>query len=121
MMRRFLTTNTLDLTTDESRDDDLISESSTLTTLESGDTPTLESDEAPTIQALMTACDTAEYDLIVAKIPKEHRVKIAGLHYVLYDPYRPKKSKKTAWYWGNGSQGIEVIRTSQSMVYILHI
>ena len=80
---------------------DNILEDSHLTTLESGDTPTLDNDgESPTIHALNTAASDAAYDLVIGRIPQEHRLKILGIHYVNYDPYRLKRSKRTVWYFG---------------------
>lgn len=87
---------------------------SELTTLESEDTPTVLNDESPTIQALLTACDDAAYSLIVARIPREHRLKLHGIHYIRYEPYRSKKSKRSAWYW-HPTQGEELIQTSQGI------
>ncbi len=80
---------------------DNISEDSHLTTLESGDTPTLNNDgESPTIHALNIAASDAVYDLVIRRIPQEHRLKILGIHYVDYDLYHLKRSKRTIWYFG---------------------
>jgi hypothetical protein len=84
---------------------------SELTTLESGDTPTLPSDESPTIQALFQAHNDTAYKLALARIPTYHRIKLKGVHYVKYNPYRSKKSKRSAWYW-HKDQAEELIRTS---------
>ncbi len=94
-----------------------ISEDSHLTTLESGDTPTLNNDgESPTIHALNIAASDAAYDLVIGRIPQEHRLKILGIHYVDYDPYYPKRSKRTAWYFGQ-AQAQELICTSKGNFY----
>ncbi len=72
-----------------------------LTTLESGDTPTLDDGESPTIKALaaaQAAHDDAAFELVVARMPSNHRIRISHVHYVLYDPYRSRKSKRKAWY-----------------------
>ena len=72
-----------------------------LTTLESGDTPTLNDGKSPTIKALaaaQAAHDDAAFELVVARMPTNHRIRISHVHYVLYDPYRPRKSKRKAWY-----------------------
>jgi hypothetical protein len=91
---------------------DSTSETSNLTTFGSGNKPTLPSDESPTIQALTAAKDEAAYDLIYASIPREHRVKIYDVHYVKYEPYRSKRSKRNAWYW-NPTQAQELIRVTK--------
>jgi hypothetical protein len=80
-----------------------------LTTLESGDTPTLPSDESPTIQALFQAHNDTAYKLALARIPTYHRIKLKRVHYVKYNPYRSKKSKRSAWYW-HKDQAEELIR-----------
>lgn len=86
------TQNSIDLSDDDDGSD--------LTSAVSGETPTLpDSGEAPSIRALQTAADDAAYDLALARIPSEHRVKIGVHYYVKYDTYRPKRSKKLAWYW----------------------
>jgi hypothetical protein len=68
------------------------SDSDRLTTLQSGDTPTLDDGESPTIKALMAAQDDTTFNLVVARMPSNHRIKIGHTHYVLYDSYRPRKS-----------------------------
>jgi hypothetical protein len=90
-----------------------------LTSLYSGETPTLPSDEAPTIRALAQAATEAEYQLCVGKIPKEHKIKIGGILFIKYEPYRPRNSKRTAWYWKQGEepQGEELIRTTKGQCY----
>lgn len=90
---------------------DLDDDQSDLTTAVSGDTPTLPGEESPTIQGLLTAKDDASYDLLCAQIPSANRVKIRSVTYVKYDPYRIKKSKRSAWYWGD--QGEELIRVTK--------
>jgi hypothetical protein len=87
---------------------------SDLTSAHSGETPTLPSDEQPTIRALHQAATDSEYDLCVARIPRENKLKIEGITYVKYDPYRPRKSKRTAWYWAP-DQGEELIRTKKGI------
>jgi hypothetical protein len=50
-----------------------------LTTLESGETPTLDDGESPTIKALLAAKaarDDAEFNLVVARMPSDHRIKV---------------------------------------------
>jgi len=89
---------------------DLDADDDDLTSLHSGETPTLPSDEAPTIKALADAATEAEYQLCVGKIPRNHKVKIGSILYVQYEPYRPRNSKRTAWYW---KQGEELIRTNK--------
>jgi hypothetical protein len=77
-------------------------ESDRLITLESGETLTLDDGESPTIKALLAAKaarDDAEFNLVVAYMPFDHKIKVNGIHYVLYDPYRPRKSKRRAWYF----------------------
>lgn len=98
-------------------DVDNSSESSTLTTLESGDTPTLFADELPTIQALLSTKDDAAYEHLCASIPRAHRVKIKGIHYIRYDPYRSKKSKRNAWYWQK-DQAEELIQISKGRLHL---
>jgi hypothetical protein len=83
--------------------------------LHSGETPTLPADEAPTIKALLNAANDSEYDLCIAQIPRDHKLRINGVTYVKYDPYRPRKSKRSAWYW-NPLQGEELIRTKKGMM-----
>ena len=99
---------------------DTASEGSILTTAISGDTPTLASDEAPTIRALLGAKTDAEYDHLIATIPREHKKTIDRVLYILYEPYRSKKSIRTAWYWADeeGTQGIELIRITKGMALL---
>jgi len=88
---------------------------SELTTLHTGDTPTLDDGEHRDIMALdaaQEAHDHAEFDLIVARMPSNHRLKVNGIQYIIYDPYRPKKSKRTSWYW-NLTQAVELIQTTK--------
>ncbi len=90
-------------------------ESDRLTTLESGETPTLDDGESPTIKALLAAQaahDDAEFNLVVARMPSDHRIKVNGIHYVLYEPYRPCKSKRKAWYF-KSDQAQELICTTK--------
>ena len=72
-------------------DDDAQSE---LTSAHSGETLTLLGDEAPIIKALETATTDAEYDLLVAQILREHKIKINGITYIKYALYRHRKSKR---------------------------
>ena len=54
-------------------------ESDRLSTLESGDTPTLDDGESPTIKALeaaQAASDDAAFNLVVARMPSNHRIKV---------------------------------------------
>jgi hypothetical protein len=92
-----------------------------LTTLESGETPTLDDGESPTIKALLAAKaarDDAEFNLVVARMPSDHRIKVNGIHYVLYDPYRPRKSKRRAWYF-QSDQAQELICTTKGDLSVL--
>jgi hypothetical protein len=86
--------------------------SSELTTLVSGDTPTLSGQEKPSIRALFEAHDDAAYDLAVAQILRDHRVQVKGVWYVRYEPYRNRRSRRSAWYWAK-EQAEELIRTSK--------
>jgi hypothetical protein len=85
---------------------------SELTTLVSGDTPTLPGQEQPSIRALFEAHDDAAYDLAVVQIPRDHRVQVKGIWYVRYEPYRQRRSRRSAWYWAK-EQAEELIRTSK--------
>jgi len=67
---------------------------SELTSAHSSETPTLPSDEAPTIKALETAATDAEYNLLIAQILREHKIKINGITYIKYTLYRHRKSKR---------------------------
>jgi hypothetical protein len=72
-----------------------------LTTLESSKTPTLDNNKSPIIKALgaiQAAADDIVFNLVVARMPSDHRIKVQGIYYVLYDLYRPCKSKRRAWY-----------------------
>ena len=71
---------------------------SELTSLHSGETLTLPSDEAPTIRALETAATDAEYNLLVAQIPREYKIRIRSTTFIKYNPYRPRKSRRKVWY-----------------------
>ena len=73
-------------------DDDAQSE---LTSLYSGETPTLPADEAPTIKALLNAVNDSEYDLYIAQILRDHKLRINSVTYVKYDLYRLRKSKRS--------------------------
>jgi hypothetical protein len=72
---------TIDLDTDNAQ--------SELTSAHSGETLTLPGDKAPTIKALDLAATDAAYDLLVAQIPREHKVRIRGVTYIKYALYRP--------------------------------
>jgi hypothetical protein len=87
---------------------------SELTSLYSGETPTLPSNKAPTIKALLRAADDSEYNLCVARIPRDHKIRISRVWYIRYDPYRPKRSVRKAWYWGQ-DQSEELIRVTKGM------
>ena len=91
---------------------DIDDDQSELTTAVSGDTPTLPSDESPTVQALFQAKEDREYDRVYESIPLKHRIKVGPIRFVRYDPYRAKKSKRSAWYWQNG-QAEELIRVTK--------
>ena len=74
---------------------------SELTSLYTGDTSTLDDGEHPSIKALeaaQRAHDNTTFNLVVSRMPSDHRVKHNGINYVTYDPYRLKKSKRTIWY-----------------------
>jgi hypothetical protein len=90
---------------------------SELTTLVSGDTPTLPGQEQPSIRALFEAHDDAAYDLAVAQIPRDHRVQVKGIWYVRYEPYRHRRSRRSAWYWAK-EQAEELIRTTKGKFLI---
>ena len=66
-----------------------------LTSLHSGETLTLPADEAPTIKALFNAANDSEYDLYIAQILRDHKLRINSVTYVKYDLYRPRKSKRS--------------------------
>lgn len=90
---------------------------SELTSLYTGDTLTLDDGEHPSIKALKAAQeahDNAAFDLVVARMPSDHRVRYNGINYVLYDPYRLKRSKRLAWYW-LPDQATELIRTTKGI------
>ena len=72
-------------------DDDAQSE---LTSAHSGETLTLFSDKALIIKALETVATDAEYDLLVAQILREHKIKINGITYIKYALYQHRKSKR---------------------------
>jgi len=69
---------------------------SELTSLHSGETPTLFSDEAPIIKALEIAAINTEYDLLIAQILREHKIRIRGTTFIKYNLYRPRKSRRKA-------------------------
>ena len=83
---------------------------SDLTTPPTGDTPKPPGCEA-SIKALLEASDEAAYNLALAYIPQEHKIKVGLYWYVKYAPYRSKKEVKTGWYW-DPKQGEELIRIS---------
>ena len=89
---------------------------SELTSAHSSETPTLPSDEAPTIKALETAATDAEYNLLIAQILREHKIKINGITYIKYALYRHRKSKRKVWYW-DAKQAEEVIYTKKGGVF----
>jgi hypothetical protein len=90
-------------------------EGSGLTTAISGEILTDPFNEAPTIQALINAKDDAAYNALVASIPSRNKYRAPdGIEYVKMDPYRSKKSKKTAWYW-HPALAEELIRTTKGM------
>ena len=95
-------------------DVDTTSENSALTTVISGETPTDLFNEAPTLRALNDAKDDAAYEVLVASIPSRNKCQYGRINYVKVEPYRTKKSKKTAWYW-NPALAEELIRTSKGM------
>ena len=67
---------------------------SELTSAHSSETLTLSSDEALIIKALETVATDAEYNLLVAQILREHKIKINGITYIKYALYRHRKSKR---------------------------
>ena len=79
-------------------DNDLSSETSSLTTALSGQTPTDPFGDDPTIQALLQAASNADYELVVATIPLHHKLTIKRIQYILFEPYSTRRSKKVAWY-----------------------
>jgi hypothetical protein len=60
---------------------------SELTSLHSGETPTLPGEEAPIIKALENAATDTEYELLVAQIPREYKIRISGTTFIRYNPY----------------------------------
>ena len=84
---------------------DTTSENSALTTVISGETPT---------DLFNDAKDDAAYEVLVASIPSRNKCQCGRINYVKVEPYRTKKSKKTAWYW-NPALAEELIRTSKGM------
>ena len=89
-----------------------VSDTSSLTTVISGETPTLLSDENPSVRALFEASTNRSFDDALSRIPRENRVKIKDVLYVKYAPYRSKKSARQAWYWDK-SQAEELIRVTK--------
>ena len=73
-------------------DDDAQSE---LTSLHSDETPTLPADEAPIIKALLNTANNSEYDLYIAQILRDHKLRINSVTYIKYDLYRLRKSKRS--------------------------
>jgi hypothetical protein len=74
-------------------------ESDHLTTLESGETFTLDNGKSPTIKALeaaQAAADNTAFNLVVARMPSNYKIKVRGIYYVLYNLYRPYKLKRRA-------------------------
>src|SRR3954451_17933417 len=91
---------------------DAFSDSSSLSSANTGDTPTIFSDESPSIQALLKAQNERAYHNALDKIPSDHKVKIADVYYVKYDHYRSKKSRRDEWYW-KPEQAEELIRITK--------
>lgn len=91
-------------------EDDNISETSSLTTALSGQTPTDLFGSDPTLEALFKIQTETEYAIVLGTIPPENRVKIKGVEYIIYEPYEARRSKKLAWYWLN--HGVELIRAT---------
>ena len=97
-------------------DNDLSSETSSLTTALSGQTPTDPFGDDPTIQALLQAASNADYELVVATIPLHHKLTIKRIQYILFEPYSTRRSKKVAWYWVD--HGVELIRATLGTPHI---
>ena len=68
---------------------------SELTSLHSGETLTLPADEAPIIKALLNVANNSEYDLYIAQILRDYKLRINSVTYMKYDLYRPRKSKRS--------------------------
>ena len=98
-------------------DVDAQTDNSCLTTAVSGETPTLPGDEAPQIKALEEAADDATYDLIYARIPQINKTTVRDVRYIYLDPYRTKKSKRTAWYW-KPEHAVELVRVTKGIVIV---
>ena len=60
---------------------------SELTSLYSGEILTLPADEALIIKALLNAVNDSEYDLYIAQILRDHKLRINSVIYVKYDLY----------------------------------
>jgi hypothetical protein len=88
------------------------SDTSSLTTAISGETPTLPSDENPSVRALLEAKTDRAFNEALSRIPRENQIKIRDVLYVKYAPYRSKKSTRQAWYWDN-NQAEELIRATK--------
>jgi hypothetical protein len=88
------------------------SDTSSLTTAISGETPTLPSAENPSVRALLEAKTDRAFDEALSRIPRENRIKIRDVLYVKYAPYRSKKSTRQAWYWDK-SLAEELIRVTK--------
>jgi hypothetical protein len=71
---------------------------SELTSLYSNKIPTLSSNEAPIIKALEIVAIDAEYNLLVAQILREYKICIYSITFIKYNLYRPRKSRRKAWY-----------------------
>lgn len=76
-----------------------VSDTCSLTTAISGQTPTDPFGEEPTLQALIKAKNNAEFNLLIATIPREHKIIIRNQVFVRTEAYKVRKSRKTAWYW----------------------
>jgi hypothetical protein len=53
-----------------------------LTSLYSRETPTLPADKAPITKALDQDANDSEYDLYIAWIPREHKIKVNGIRHI---------------------------------------
>jgi hypothetical protein len=94
-----------------------VNTNSKLTSLYTGNTPMLDDSKHPLIKALeaaQRAHDNITFNLVVSQMPSDHCMKHNGINYVMYNPYRPKKSKRTAWYW-RPEQSTKLINISKGI------
>ena len=107
MMRSFLIRNNPNSTPTEPIEFD-DEDDSELSILNSEDVLTLDGD--PSLKALQEAKTDAEYDLIVAQLPHDKKIKIGGIQFVRFTTFQKKNQKKRAWFWKHGE---ELVRTTK--------